>query len=115
MLQRREELRTRGWLETGIKLRASRVDDPLLAMFERFHDWFLRGDVEGCTLMNLLLESSVEANIRDAALTRLARLRLLITNLADEADSLRCTKICGGLVDDHAGGHHGRLGRQVGC
>ncbi|MGI9476881.1 MAG: TetR/AcrR family transcriptional regulator [Hyphomicrobiaceae bacterium] len=85
VLQRREELWTRGWLETGIKLRASRPNDQLLAMFDLFHDWFRRDDFEGCTFMKLLLESSVEANVRDAALTHLANVRLLIANLADEA------------------------------
>lgn len=85
VLQRREDLWTRGWLEAGIKSRSSQPDDQLLAIFDMFHDWFRRDDYEGCIFMKLLLESSIEANVREAALAHIANVRLLLTDLGMEA------------------------------
>ena len=85
VLQRREDLWTHGWLAAGIKARSSRPDDQLLAVFDMFHDWFQRDDFEGCIFMKLQLESSTEAEIRDAALNHLANVRLLIVDIAEKA------------------------------
>src|SRR5436305_1707447 len=55
-LQRREELWERTWLQEGVKRRARRPADRLLAIFDVFDSWFRRSDFEGCAFIKVLLE-----------------------------------------------------------
>ena len=85
VLRRREDLWTRGWLETGIMSRATDPEGRLLAIFDMFHDWFRRDDFEGCTFMKILLDPTIDTEIREATLAHTANIRLIITKLAEEA------------------------------
>ena len=84
-LDRREALWTRGWLETEIKRRASTPDGRLLAIFDVFDGWFRTRKFEGCSFINVLLESNIESPVRRAAVIHLARIRAIIHGLAKEA------------------------------
>lgn len=84
-LDRREALWTRGWLEAEIKRRASTPDGRLLAIFDVFDGWFRTRTFEGCSFINVLLESNIESPVRRAAVTHLARIRAIIHGLAKEA------------------------------
>jgi AcrR family transcriptional regulator len=84
-LDRREAVWTRGWLAAEIKRRASTPDGQLLAIFDVFDGWFRKKTFEGCSFINVLLESSIESPVRRAAAIHLSRIRAIIHGLAKEA------------------------------
>jgi len=83
-LDRREAVWTRGWLETEIKRRTSRPEDRLLAIFDVFDGWFRKRSFEGCSFINVLLESKVESPVHRAAANHLSKIRAIIQALAQE-------------------------------
>ena len=87
-LDRREVLWTRDWLEAQIKRRATTPEGQLLAIFDVFDGWFHKKSFEGCSFINVLLESKVDSPVRKAASHHLAKIRAIVQRLADEA-SLR--------------------------
>jgi AcrR family transcriptional regulator len=84
-LDRREAVWTRGWLEAEVKRRASTPDKRLLAIFDVFDGWFRKKTFEGCSFINVLLESDIESPLRRAAAIHLAKIRAIIRGLAEEA------------------------------
>jgi AcrR family transcriptional regulator len=84
-LDRREALWTRGWLETEIKRRATNPEARLLAIFDVFDGWFRRRSFEGCSFINVLLESNASSPLHRAASIHLAKIRAIIHDLANEA------------------------------
>lgn len=84
-LDRREAVWTRGWLEAEVNRRASTPDGKLLAIFDVFDGWFRTKTFEGCSFINVLLESDVKSPIRRAAAIHLAKIRAIIHDLAKEA------------------------------
>ncbi len=85
VLQRREDLWTRGWLEKGIMSRANNAEGRLLAIFDMFHDWFRSDDFEGCTFMKILLDPTIDSEIRESALAHSVNIRLIVSGLAEKA------------------------------
>lgn len=84
-LNRREELWTHQWLEREMMGRASDPAGRLLAVFDVFHGWFQRTDFEGCTFIDVLLESESGSPIHRAAAAHLANIRSIVERLAVEA------------------------------
>ena len=84
-LDRRETVWTRGWLETEIRRRASTPEQRLLAIFDVFDGWFRKKTFEGCSFINVLLESAADSPVRRAAAIHLAKIRAIIRGLAKEA------------------------------
>ena len=84
-LDRREAVWTRGWLESEIKRRATSPDARLLAIFDVFDGWFHKKSFEGCSFINVLLESKTDSPIRRAAAIHLAKIRAIVRGLAEEA------------------------------
>jgi AcrR family transcriptional regulator len=84
-LDRREERWTRAWLEAEITKRASDPVGRLLAVFDVFDGWFRRRDFEGCSFINVLLESEPGSKLRRAASIHLANIRAVMRGLAEEA------------------------------
>jgi AcrR family transcriptional regulator len=84
-LDRREAVWTRGWLEAEIRRRASTPDGRLLAIFDVFDGWFRKRTFEGCSFINVLVESNIESPVRRAAAIHLAKIRAIIHGLAKEA------------------------------
>jgi AcrR family transcriptional regulator len=84
-LERREQLWTRRWLETEIKLRARDPRKRLLAIFDVFDTWFRSKDFEGCSFINVLLETTPDSPVRRAAAQHLAKIRAIVEELASEA------------------------------
>src|SRR4030088_2072055 len=66
-LDRREAVWTRGWLEAEGKRRTSNPDERLLAIFDVFDGWFHKRTFEGCSFINVLLESNVASPVHRAA------------------------------------------------
>ena len=86
VLDRREQLWTRKWLEREVRRRAERPVDRLLAIFDVFDEWFHRRDFEGCLFVNALLEIDDRKHpIHIACREQLARIRELLIELATEA------------------------------
>jgi AcrR family transcriptional regulator len=84
-LDRREEVWTRGWLETEIKQRATSPEARLLAIFDVFDGWFRKKSFEGCSFINVLLESNAKSPLHRTAAIHLAKIRAIIRDLAEEA------------------------------
>ena len=84
-LDRREVLWTRGWLESEIKRRATNPKERLLAIFDVFDDWFRKKSFEGCSFINVLLESNAKSPLHRTAAIHLAKIRAIIRDLAEEA------------------------------
>jgi AcrR family transcriptional regulator len=86
VLDRREELWARSWLEREIERRGSSAEARLLATFDVFDEWFRRDDYEGCTFVNSLLEVHDRTSpIGSASVLKLAAVRAFLQRLADEA------------------------------
>ena len=84
-LDRREAVWTRGWLETEIRRRASTPEQRLLTIFDVFDGWFRKKTFEGCSFINVLLESEADSPVRRAAGIHLSKIRAIIRDLAKEA------------------------------
>jgi AcrR family transcriptional regulator len=84
-LDQREAVWTRGWLEAEVKRRASTPDGRLLAVFDVFDGWFRKKTFEGCSFINVLLESDIDSPVRRAAAIHLAKIRAIIHGLAKDA------------------------------
>ena len=84
-LDRREALWTRDWLETEINRRATDPTDRLLAIFDVFGGWFRKKSFEGCSFINVLLESRPDSPVYRAAAIHLAKIRAIVRALAVEA------------------------------
>lgn len=81
-LDRREERWTRGWLESEIARRATTPGGRLLAVFDVFDEWFRSPGFEGCSFVNVLLESAEGSAVRRAAADHLERIRGVLRGLA---------------------------------
>jgi AcrR family transcriptional regulator len=85
-LDKREAVWTRGWLESEIKRRAKTPEGRLLAIFDVFDGWFHKKSFEGCSFINVLLESRSGSSVRQAAAIHLAKIRAIVRGLAEEAN-----------------------------
>ena len=77
-LDRREAVWTRDWLEAQIRRRASDPRKRLLAIFDVFDGWFHKRDFEGCSFINVLLESNVTSPVHRAAAVHLSKIRSIV-------------------------------------
>jgi AcrR family transcriptional regulator len=84
-LDRREEIWTRGWLEAQIKRRSTDPKERLLAIFDVFDGWFRKPLFEGCSFINVLLESPPRGKVHQAAALHLAKIRAILVGFAEEA------------------------------
>lgn len=84
-LDRREELWTRGWLESEVRRRTEDPEKRLLAIFDLFDEWFRKADFEGCSFMNVLLESDAASAVHGAAAEHLAKVRAIVRDFAEDA------------------------------
>src|SRR5207237_6357547 len=85
-LKRREELWTKGWVEAEARRRGTTPEEQLLAIFDLFDGWFRQDDFEGCSFINILLETADLGHpIGRASAAYLANTRSLVQRLAEEA------------------------------
>jgi AcrR family transcriptional regulator len=85
-LERREERWTKEWLQSEVERRASDPAQRLLVIFDVFDEWFQRGDFEGCSFINVLLEiDDPRSELHRASADQLARIRAFVARLATEA------------------------------
>ena len=89
-LDRREQLWTKGWLEATVARRAVAPRERLLAIFDVFDEWFHRDDFEGCSFINVLLETfEPDHRVREASVLYLANIRDFLRGLAKDAGAAR--------------------------
>jgi AcrR family transcriptional regulator len=85
-LEERELRWTRQFVEAGARARGGNAEERLLAIFDVFHDWFQQEDYEGCSFINVLLETGDrEHPVGSASARYLANIRTIVRTLADEA------------------------------
>jgi AcrR family transcriptional regulator len=85
-LERREQRWTNDWLQAEVEQRAEDPRERLLAIFDVFDVWFQRDDFEGCSFINVLLETGDPLHAHHRASTEyLARIRAYVKRLAAEA------------------------------
>jgi AcrR family transcriptional regulator len=85
-LEQRERLWTRQFVEAGARERGGTPEERLLAIFDVFHDWFQRDDYEGCSFINVLLETGDRAHpVGAASAQHLENIRAIVRTLAEEA------------------------------
>jgi AcrR family transcriptional regulator len=85
-LERREQRWTKDWLQQEAERRADDPADRLLAIFDVFDAWFQRDDFEGCSFINVLLETAdPDSVLHRASADQLARIRAYVAGLAKEA------------------------------
>jgi AcrR family transcriptional regulator len=85
-LQQREQLWTYGWVEKEARRRGGTPEASLLAVFDLFDEWFHRTDFEGCSFINVMLETADPAcDVGAASAMHLENIRGVIRTLAGEA------------------------------
>jgi AcrR family transcriptional regulator len=87
VLERREEIWTRGWLAREIERRGDTPAERLLAMFDVLDEWFRREDYEGCLFINTVLETrDLASPVGARAAVGLENVRKLILRQAKRAE-----------------------------
>jgi AcrR family transcriptional regulator len=85
-LERRDELWTKGWLQAEVQRRGSNPDERLLAIFDAFDEWFREPDFEGCSFINVMLETTDHSGpVYRAGVSYLAGIRGFLEDLARRA------------------------------
>ena len=85
-LERREAVWTREWVEAESRRRGETAEEQLLAIFDLFDEWFRRPDFEGCSFVNVLLETADrEHPVGRASAAHLATIRDVVGSIAEEA------------------------------
>jgi len=86
VMDRREQLWLREWLQAEVMAAGEDGRTRLLAIFDVFDGWFRREDFEGCLFINVLLEiDDRESPIHRAGREHLARIRTFLAALAADA------------------------------
>jgi AcrR family transcriptional regulator len=112
-LNKREMLWTREWLETEMLATDPTPTGRLLAIFDIFDGWFQKADFEGCSFINVLLESAPNSSAHRSATEHLAKIRAIIAGQAREARLCDPEKFAqmwhflmkGCIVSAHEGNH----------
>ena len=86
-LEQRERLWTRQFVEAGASARGTTAEERLLAIFDVFDDWFQRDDYEGCSFINVMLETADRDHpVGAASVHYLENIRTMVRELAEEAE-----------------------------
>jgi AcrR family transcriptional regulator len=73
------------WLQAETRKRAKSPRDQLLAVFDVFHEWFQKGDYEGCPFVGTVSQGEPQDRVRAEAQAQLAAVRAFIRGLAAAA------------------------------
>ena len=85
-LEQREQLWTYGWVEAEARRRGETPEEQLLAIFDLFDEWFRRDDFEGCSFINVLLETgNLDHPVGRASADYLENIRSVVRELAQDA------------------------------
>ncbi|HUO66492.1 MAG TPA: TetR/AcrR family transcriptional regulator [Gammaproteobacteria bacterium] len=85
-LEQRAQFWASGWLQAEVLRRAATARDRLLAIFDVLGEWFRVEGFEGCTFINVMLETrNPDDRIRRSSVEHLERIRQFLAQLAGEA------------------------------
>jgi len=85
-LDQRARFWASGWLEAEVMSRAETPADRLLAIFDVFGQWFRVAGFEGCTFINVMLETpDRDDKVRRASVDYLEKIREFLARLAGDA------------------------------
>lgn len=85
-LDQREQIWVHGWVIAEVTQRATTPEDQLLVIFDLFGEWFATEDFEGCSFVNILLETADRHNpVSQACTAAFERLRTVIASIAEKA------------------------------
>ena len=85
-LQRREQVWTRERIEAQARARGGTPEEQLLAIFDVFDEWFREEGFDGCSFINVLLETADnEHPVGRASVEHLENIRAILRSLAEEA------------------------------
>jgi AcrR family transcriptional regulator len=85
-LEQREQIWVHGWVLAEVTERGGTPEEQLLAIFDLFGEWFADEDFEGCSFVNVLLETGDRQHpVGQACTAAFERLRSVIATLAEEA------------------------------
>jgi AcrR family transcriptional regulator len=85
-LAQRERQWTYEWVEAEARRRGATPEEQLLGIFDAFDEWFRRDDFEGCSFINVLLETGDRTSVVGrASAEHLANIRGVVRTLAEEA------------------------------
>lgn len=85
-LNQRETLWTTGWLRAEIARRAETPRERLLVLFDVFSEWFRMPGFEGCSFINVMLETTDhDSPVRKASVECLARVREYLREMSASA------------------------------
>ena len=85
-LQRREQVWTRERIEAQARARGATPEERLLAIFDVFDEWFREEGFDGCSFINVLLETADNAHpVGRASVEHLENIRAILRSLAEEA------------------------------
>jgi AcrR family transcriptional regulator len=100
VLERNEDLWTRGWLEPETRRRADTADGRILAVFQAFDEWFRDAGYQGCLFTNSVLEAHDDTSpIHAAAVQGIEQVYALLVELSEKA----------GVADPEAFAHRVQL------
>jgi AcrR family transcriptional regulator len=85
-LTQREQLWIHEWVEAQAKERGATPEEQLLAIFDLFGEWFASDDFEGCSFINVLLETVDRQHpVHQACTSALKDIRSFVSTLAADA------------------------------
>ena len=85
-LEQREQRWTREWVEQEARTRGSTGEERLLAIFDLFDEWFHEPDFEGCSFVNVLLETADRGHrVGAASAEHLEHIRGVLQEFAAQA------------------------------
>lgn len=81
-LRRREKRWAHTWLVGEVDKRATTPREKVLAIFDAFDEWFRRNDFEGCSFINVLVETTDREDPLHSACTEyLSKVRTMLQTL----------------------------------
>jgi AcrR family transcriptional regulator len=86
VMERHQELWTRGWFFREVQERAATPEGRLLATFDVLEEWFREDNFPGCLFINCLIETHDElSGVRAASVRGIEEVYALLRQLATEA------------------------------
>jgi AcrR family transcriptional regulator len=85
-LERREQVWTKERVEAQARQRGATPEERLLAIFDVFDEWFHEAGFDGCSFINVLLETADRKHpVGRASVEHLENIRSILSSLAEEA------------------------------
>jgi AcrR family transcriptional regulator len=85
VVERHQELWTRGWFRREVETRAATPAGRLLAVFDVLEEWFREETFPGCFFISCLIETHDDGEVRAASVRGIEEIYAILRRLAGEA------------------------------